>query len=521
MRRLIVVLTALLTLPGTAQAAFPGANGKIAATAFDSFSNGIHTLNPDGTGDTWLTPDDSTTSAPAWSPDGTKIAFDRLGTNRDVWVMNADGTNRMPLTNDPAYDGNPAWSPDGTRIVFESTRDGNRELYVMNADGSNPVRITNDPATDRDPSWSPDGTKIAFSSDREHFVCDSYPYCQPRATYRIFTINVDGSDVTRITVTRLGDSGHSAADHYHPDWSPSGAQLVYQSAEDDYSEEFYADRIITTGPGGRELSLIYGGTYPDSGVAWSPDGQYIVSTYDYETHVIAANSGGYGNTISLCCNQYPSWQPIPINGYPRPKGATPMYIPLVPAYAPCGSPNREHGSPLVTGSCNPPVQSSGSLTVGTLDANDNPAKSVGFADIRVKLGNPATPADEADVRLELQITDVRNTDLSDYTGELQARPLLRITDKDNTPNPGGPGAATTQDTPFPFTVPCGSTADGTIGSICSVLTTADGVLPGSVKEERRSNWQLQRFDLYDGGPDGDAETSGDNTLFATEGIFVP
>src|SRR5438477_3379752 len=91
---------AVLVLAPAAHAAFPGQNGKIAATGFDSFSDGIHTLNPDGTGDTWLTPDDSTTSNPAWSADGTKIAFDRLGTNRDVWVMNADGSKPQPLTND-------------------------------------------------------------------------------------------------------------------------------------------------------------------------------------------------------------------------------------------------------------------------------------------------------------------------------------------------------------------------------------------------------------------------------------
>src|SRR5437867_8455452 len=104
---------AVLVLAPAAHAAFPGQSGKIAATAFDSFSDGIHTLNPDGTGDTWLTPTDSTSSDPAWSSDGTKIAFDRLATNRDVWVMNADATNLAQLTNDPAFDWNPAWSPDG------------------------------------------------------------------------------------------------------------------------------------------------------------------------------------------------------------------------------------------------------------------------------------------------------------------------------------------------------------------------------------------------------------------------
>ena len=60
----------------------------------------------------------------------------------------------------------PAWSPDGTRIAFSSTRDGNPEIYVVNRDGSNLRRITNHPGIDITPTWSPTGTQIAFTSDR-------------------------------------------------------------------------------------------------------------------------------------------------------------------------------------------------------------------------------------------------------------------------------------------------------------------------------------------------------------------
>ena len=61
----------------------------------------------------------------------------------------------------------------------------------------------------------------------------------------------------------------------------------------------------------------------------------------------------------------PDWQPIPINAYPRPKGATPVHASLVPAYEPCASPNRQHGPPLAFASCNPPAQTSDELTVGS------------------------------------------------------------------------------------------------------------------------------------------------------------
>jgi hypothetical protein len=225
--------------------------------------------------------------------------------------------------------------------------------------------------------------------------------------------------------------------------------------------------------------------------------------------------------VNLGAGSNPDWQPIPINGYARPKGATPTLLALVPAYRACTSPNRDHSPPLSAGSCNPPVQTSDYLTTGR-DANFEVKGMRGFLRLDTIAGDPATPEDEADVRLNVSITDVRLADhTSDYPGELEARPLLRITDKDNTPSPGGPGAATTQDTPFPFTVPCTATSDTAVGSSCAVITTADAVLADAVKEQRRSIWQLGSFELYDGGADGVASTSGDNTLFAAEGIFTP
>jgi hypothetical protein len=142
-----------------------------------------------------------------------------------------------------------------------------------------------------------------------------------------------------------------------------------------------------------------------------------------------------------------------VRGFARPKGATPILLPLVVAFKPCSAPNRDHGPPLAVGSCAPPVQSSDQLTTGR-DANFEVKGMRGFLRLDTVAGDPATPADEADVRLNLSITDVRLMDhTSDCTGELQARSIVRITDKDNTPNPGGPGAATTEDTPFPSQLP--------------------------------------------------------------------
>ena len=62
--------------------------------------------------------------------------------NREIYVIELDGTGLTRLTNHPAADPAPAWSPDGTRIAFASNRDGNDEIYLMNADGSNSIRLT-------------------------------------------------------------------------------------------------------------------------------------------------------------------------------------------------------------------------------------------------------------------------------------------------------------------------------------------------------------------------------------------
>src|SRR6185503_5555560 len=103
-------------------------------------------------------------------------------------------------------------------------------------------------------------------------------------------------------------------------------------------------------------------------------------------------------------------------GYPRPKGATPTRIPLVPSFKGCLAPNSTHGPPLSFSSCRPPALRSSYLTLGTPDANGKAANSTGWLQLRAVAGNPSTPADEADVRLIASSTDVRRkSDLADYT----------------------------------------------------------------------------------------------------------
>jgi uncharacterized repeat protein (TIGR01451 family) len=212
-------------------------------------------------------------------------------------------------------------------------------------------------------------------------------------------------------------------------------------------------------------------------------------------------------------------------GYARPKSAAPVSVPFVPAYSLCASPNRIHGPPLADPSCNPPARASTYLTTGTPDANGAPANSTGSAKFVVIVDPP-----DNDVSIRATITDVRcgsgtsacgttNTQSGpDYTGELQLVLPMRITDRFS--GTGGGVAATVADTSFPVPMACLQAASTSIGSTCDVNTTANAVLPGSVQTNRRSVWQLDSVQLFDGGPDGLAATAG-NGLFATQGILVP
>jgi Tol biopolymer transport system component len=182
----------------------------------------------DGQGDNLrrLTDNAASDFAPAWSPDGKKIAFtsNRDG-NSEIYVMDADvcdaGALRDPgcpdpevtrLTDNPASDQVPIFSPDGTKIAFQSARDGNQEIYVLNADGSGaPTNLTNNPALDSLPDFSPDGTRLTFGSTRDGGDVD------------VWAMNADGSDPVNLTPTLTTTNDRWSA------WSPDGTKIVFWS----------------------------------------------------------------------------------------------------------------------------------------------------------------------------------------------------------------------------------------------------------------------------------------------------
>lgn len=235
----------------------------------------------------------------------------------------------------------------------------------------------------------------------------------------------------------------------------------------------------------------------------------------------------------------------------RPQGATPVRVALAVAFERCPnnvvtSPNEQHAAPLALPSCNPPIQTSNFLTVGTGDAwPGTAANSVGRVRLDVQTTSPE------DVLIKANLTDVRcnsttavsgfcndanidNASVPDYAGELQVLIPLRITDHYNDDGLGNFTESGTVSDAY-FQVPtellamsCTSTTVSTttppgdqIGSDCSVVTSENGLIAGSVQDNNRANVDIPgAIQVKDGGSSGTAGAA-DATLFEQQGFFGP
>jgi Tol biopolymer transport system component len=230
-------------------------------------------------------------SAPAWSPDGTQIAFvsDRGG-SPDVWVMNSDGSEAVNITNEEAKDHSPAWSPDGEWIAFASVRDSLYwELYIMRPDGSDVQRLTWwEDASDLSPTWSPDGTRLAFASKRD-------------GNWEIYTMDRDGSNLVRLTDDPADDTG--------PAWSPDGSRIAFSSTRDGFAE-IYVMPVV----GGQAVNVSNAPFSTEHGPTWSPDGGRIAFYSDrdgeWDIYVMASDGSDMVKLTGDTSNdQVPAWRP--------------------------------------------------------------------------------------------------------------------------------------------------------------------------------------------------------------------
>ena len=292
---LLAAVLALLALPAATAQAWPGLNGYMAYGSNrtgSQFSDDIYVSPLDVESPIRLTIRRADDGQPAWSPDGTRLAFKtaQAGSNQ-LAVIDADGKQRgaadphVPLQRRaarvvarrheaalPAHAGEPAraerrhvgarrqderrpdppqpvtqpvllrtgderypsYSPDGTQIAFRGDLDlvepsGDEEIYVMNADGTNVRQLTSNADFDSAPSWSPDGKRILF----ERAPAGTFTPGTEAQEKDVYVMRADGTHVRRLTDSPGLDEG--------PEFSPDATKIAFSSARDGQQEIYVMD----------------------------------------------------------------------------------------------------------------------------------------------------------------------------------------------------------------------------------------------------------------------------------------
>ncbi|MGE5092150.1 MAG: PKD domain-containing protein [Bacillota bacterium] len=257
----------------------------------------IYRANTDGTGLTQLSAGPSDAS-PAWSADGTRIAFTRGGATPGLYIMSADGTNLIRRASLATQDATtaPAWSPDGQWIAFACFGDGDWDLCKVKAadDGTSPVRFFPRAGYLRDAAWSPDGTRIAFISDWNMF--DFW--------FDVWVVSPDGSQPTALR-------SHTPAtpnpdEQYQPAWSPDGQRMALVECPT-WSWFVCSSSAIAVmhadGSGLVRVAAASGFAHP----TWSPDGRTIAFANADAIEWISADGSQRGRILTNGTS--PAWRP--------------------------------------------------------------------------------------------------------------------------------------------------------------------------------------------------------------------
>jgi TolB protein len=239
----------------------------------------------------------SPTPAPSRGKYNGKLVFNSNRQNDGgikIWTMNSDGSNRTQLTfesdRDPAlppylYDERPKWSPDGSRIAFGSINrsadvPARYTIYIMDYPSRNVQRLVlsqlDSLSSEACPGmggveWSPDGSKFVFYYGK---IISADDFCQGPFSTNIYTVNVDGSGLVRLTKD-------ANLFNYSPTWSPDGSQISFISGDGDGRGYSTIHIMNADGSNRRQILTSYSWS-----ALWSPDGSKILFAYAGQLYTV-------------------------------------------------------------------------------------------------------------------------------------------------------------------------------------------------------------------------------------------
>jgi Tol biopolymer transport system component len=306
-----IAASACSSTKGTTSPGSGGASlGRIAFVSKAGGMNQIYLMSIDSAGfgatPARLTADSDPENYPTWSPDGTRLVYQRDFNGAAIYVIKADGTGSTRLSPTPGMDITPSWSPDGTKIVFVRLLAPPApnvvppsEMHVMNADGTGDHVILANAGLSIEPRWS-SRNQLVFMS------------LMNGPTYDVYTMQPDGTGLQRLT---------HGANNGDPVWSPDGNTIVFGSDREGNNRL----NVFSMRADGSQVTQLthFDVPYESGDTNFSHDGLRIAFEYDIDgkkqsdpnvpAEVWIMNADGSGaHTTRVACSSVgcaPRWQP--------------------------------------------------------------------------------------------------------------------------------------------------------------------------------------------------------------------